>query len=258
MELTWLGSAGFQVKTGETVFFIDPYLSRNPSASPRQALKPSDLPDPEQVFLSHGHFDHILDIPDIAGRSSATVFCDQVAGATLTADGLPQTQLHLVSMDGQQFNFKNYRAEAYFSRHVKFDIPLLLGTLAKINVRFFSLLPLIKKYPPGQVLSWRFEIEGKTVHHFGSGGSTPEELAKFSKMKTDVLLIPLQGHTRICDIALDYVKYFSPEVVIPHHQDDFYPPVSKMVDIKPFIEGVRQRHPDTEVRELQLNETIQL
>ena len=65
MELTWLGTAGFQIKTGTHVLLIDPYLSRNGAARPRQTMVPSDLYGADRIFVSHGHFDHIFGIPAV-------------------------------------------------------------------------------------------------------------------------------------------------------------------------------------------------
>ncbi|MBW2336650.1 MAG: hypothetical protein JRF47_07820 [Deltaproteobacteria bacterium] len=45
-------------------------------------------------------------------------------------------------------------------------------------------------------------------------------------------------------------------MVIPHHQDDFFPPISTYVDIRPFIKGVKRTCPDTTIRIMQINETI--
>jgi L-ascorbate metabolism protein UlaG (beta-lactamase superfamily) len=258
MELTWWGSAGFRVVTGDQVFLIDPYLSRNAAARPVQPLSPTDVTDGAQIFLSHGHFDHAYDVPAIASRTGAAVYCSSVAGETLVRQGVDPAQVHAVSADGQAFDFGGYQAQAFFSQHVRFDRLLMARTLARIHVRIFRYLPLLRDYPAGQVLSWRFAIEGQIVHDFGSGGSSPEELAQFARHPTDVLLVPLQGHTRICDIALNYVRVLRPRLVIPHHQDDFYPPISEAVDIALLVEGVRRDCSDTEVRVLALNETITL
>ena len=96
------------------------------------------------------------------------------------------------------------------------------------------------------------------LHHFGSGGSTPEELDRLAKLPVDVLLAPLQGHTHICRIAAEYVRALRPRLVIPHHQDDFYPPISQQVDVGPFVDLVRRDCPETEVRIMAMNETIEL
>ncbi len=256
MEITWWGTAGFQIKTGEQVFLIDPYLSRNATARPQQPLVPSGIPRADRIFVSHGHFDHIFDIPAIASQTDCTVHCCPVAANTLKQNGLKSDQIQEVPADDYTVTFEGYRARAFFSQHVKFDRWLLIKTLARINLRIPRYLPLMKEYPVGQVLSWQFEIDGQVLQHFGSGGSTPEELERLSHQKIDILFVPLQGHTRICDIALRYVQTLKPRMVIPHHQDDFFPPISTYVDIRPFIKGVTRTCPDTEIRIMQINKTI--
>ena len=108
------------------------------------------------------------------------------------------------------------------------------------------------------MLSWRLNVEGKSIHHFGSAGSTSDELAGLSRRLTDILLVPLQGHSAISQIAYQYVEALHPKVVIPHHQDSFFPPISIMVDPQPLADMVKQTHPDTEIKILQINETVAL
>jgi L-ascorbate metabolism protein UlaG (beta-lactamase superfamily) len=256
MELTWWGTAGFQFKTGNQVFLIDPYLSRNATARPKQALVPSAISRADQIFVSHGHFDHILDIPAIAAQTDCKVYCCPVAAKTLIQKGLKTDQIQEISEDDTTVTFEGYRARASFSQHVEFDRWLLVKSLSRINLRIPRYLPLMKEYPVGQVLSWQFELEGQVLQHFGSAGSTPDELNRIGRQKIDILFVPLQGHTRICDIALRYVQAIKPRMVIPHHQDDFFPPISTYVDILPFIKEVKRTCPDTAIRIIQINETI--
>ncbi len=258
MELTWWGTAGFRIETAGAVFLIDPYLSRNARARPSQPLAPTDVVDGEHIFVSHGHFDHILDIPVIAARTGAKVYADPTAARTMIRAGLDPSQVVEVKSDGQAFELPGFKAQAFFSEHVKFDRLLVIKTLLRANLRLPSCLALAKAFPAGQVLSWRFTVDDRVVHHFGSGGSPPEELTRLARRPTDVLLVPLQGHTKICDIALDYVRALRPKLVIPHHQDDFYPPISRMVDIEPFVEGVRREFPDIEVQTPVMNEPMVL
>jgi L-ascorbate metabolism protein UlaG (beta-lactamase superfamily) len=259
MKLRWLGTAGFQVDTGNNVFLIDPYLSRNPLATPAQNLKPADIAGAGQIFISHGHFDHLFDVPDLIRQGQAGVYCSEIAAASLVREGVDSHRIKPVSTDGYEVDFGDYQARAFFSRHVKFDIPLVVRTLLRVGAGGYRRISTISKaYPPGQVLSWRFTFNGYTMHHFGSGGSTPEELARVAALPLDLLLVPLQGHTHICDIAFEYVRLLKPRMVIPHHQDDFYPPLSVMVDIEPFVRKVKAQCPDTEVRVMDMNETINL
>lgn len=239
LELTWWGTSGFRVAGPGGVFLIDPFLSRNPSARPVLDLKPGQVQEADQIFISHGQFDHLLDVPAIAGQTKARVYCDPTPAQTLIREGLPASGITRVEEGRGVLDLGWYRAKARSSCHVRFDLPLVLKTLIRVNRRFFSLLPLVRDYPAGRVLSWRFETGGLVLRHFGSAGSGPEELADLAEEKIDVLLLPLQGHSRICRIALEYVRILKPGLVIPHHWDDFYPPLSQLVDIRPFLEGIR-------------------
>jgi L-ascorbate metabolism protein UlaG (beta-lactamase superfamily) len=253
VELTWFGTAGFRIKTDKHTILIDPYFSRNEKAFPRQPLKPSDIQDGEMIFISHGHFDHIYDVPTISSNIGASVYCGKGIGETLIRNGMERGQIHEVNFDGENFDFNGIQAQAFFSQHVKFDRWLIFKTLARINFRLLRYLPVIREYPEGQVLSWRLIVEGKTIHHFGSAGSTFEELARIGSQPTDILLVPLQGHSDIIQIAHKYVTALQPKVVIPNHQDDFFPPISTMVDPQPFAELVKQTNPDTEIKILEIN-----
>jgi L-ascorbate metabolism protein UlaG (beta-lactamase superfamily) len=251
MELTWWGTASFRLETRDETILIDPYLSRSPDSRPVISMKPEDVEKADRILITHGHFDHIMDIPIIASRTGAIIYSDPVAGETMIDNGLDPAQWRSVTEDGQLFDFGAVEAKAFHSKHVKFDRLLLLKMLLRSNYRLFGIYKdVLKGYPPGQVLSWRLTVEGKTLHLFGSGGAGSDELERDEFRPTDVLLVPLQGHTDICNIALKYVKAIRPAIVIPHHQDNFYPPISTMVDIEPFLEGVRRECPDTEIKVL--------
>jgi len=256
--LTWWGTAGFRIKTGKNVFLIDPYLSRNSDAQPKQYLTPQDIREGELIFLTHGHFDHLMDVPIIVSKTGAKVFCSSDAGTTLLEKGTPADKIHEIKTDGHELKFSEFEAQAFFSEHVIFDRALLTSTLWRAKFKIFKHLKLFTEYPAGQVLSWRFKMEDHIIHFFGSGGSPADEMEKLSSRKTDILLIPLQGHSDICNIALEYVHVMQPTVVIPHHQDNFYPPISQPIDISPFIKGVKRECPQTEVMTMEINETIVL
>ena len=258
MKLQWLGTAGFKVEAGDNVFLIDPYLTRNEQARPAQSMRPAELSGAGQVFITHGHFDHLFDIPAIMSQGKSNVYCSEEAAATLARQGADSSRITAVKVDRYSADFGGYTAQAFFSRHVKFDIPLVARALWRIGTGYRRLSAVHSSYPPGQVMSWRFTIGGYTIHHFGSAGSLPEELQRLAAGPTDLLLVPLQGHTHICDIALEYVRVLKPRLVIPHHQDDFYPPISTCVDIAPFVAQVKKHCPGTGVRVMDFNEVITL
>jgi L-ascorbate metabolism protein UlaG (beta-lactamase superfamily) len=256
MELTWFGTAGFKIKTDTCTILIDPYFSRNGKALPKQSLKPSDIQDGDVILISHGHFDHIYDVPTVAANTGAKVYCGKGIAKTLIRKGMESGQIHEVNSDGENFSLNGIQAQAFFSRHVKFDRWLIFKTLVRVNFQLPRYLPLMREYPEGQVLSWRLNVEGKAIHHFGSAGSTSDELARLSSRSTDILLVPLQGHSAITRIAHKYVEALQPDVVVPHHQDSFFPPISVLVDPQPFADMVKQTRPDAEIKILEINETV--
>ena len=236
MKIQWLGTAGFKFESGGSVILIDPYLSRNPGARPVQSLEPKDLGPVSHILISHGHFDHLMDIPQIARATGATVCCSPDAAGTLLNSGLGRHQIRAVEKDGWRETAGAFAFQAFYSDHVRFDLRLVARTLARVGRRLPRIFPLFKQYPCGQVLGWRIEVGGRAVHFFGSGGATAQELSRLrEKGSIDLLLVPLQGHSRICDIGLNMVRQLEPAMVMPHHHDDFYPPLSQAVDIRPFL-----------------------
>ncbi|MBN1978829.1 MAG: MBL fold metallo-hydrolase [Anaerolineae bacterium] len=264
MLVTWYGTAGFRIETGGHVFLLDPHLSRSAGARPKLPFGLEDVGKAREIFLSHGHFDHAADVPHIARRTGARVYCSTVAAEALRRQGVPGAQL-VAARDGDGFDFGVYRAQCFHSAHARFDLSLIARTLVRalpsvlFDMRLFSLL---RHWPQGQVLSWRFALaaEGdRVVHHFGSAGCTEDELARLADLSApDVLMFPLQGHTRICVVAARVVERLNPRVVIPHHHDDFYPPISQAVDIAPFVRAVGELSPPVRVVELPVCETVEI
>lgn len=240
------------------MLLIDPYLTRNAQARPALDLRPSDLNQAHAIFLSHGHFDHAYDVPEIAARTGAWVYCGNGVDRALRQRGVDRKRLEVINRDGQEYVLPELEARAFFSRHVRFNAALVLRTVARCGRDIFPLLRLSRAYPRGQVLAWRFRMEGKLVLHFGSAGATAEELARLAQEPVDLLLTPLQGNSRITDICYDQVAALRPRTVIMHHHDDFYPPLSSWVDPAPLLERVARELPGIRVIVPELNQPLTL
>ncbi len=138
--------------------------------------------------------------------------------------------------------------------HVTFDIGLVLTTLWRCRTELTRLARLgTHRYPTGEVLGWLVEAEGKTVLHLGSACMdwVPDR-------RVDVFMVPVQGRTDICAVAAGLVDRVRPAAVVPHHHDDFYPPLSRSIDLEPFLALMRERHPGVAVRVPAINRLEEL
>jgi len=252
MRLRWLGTAGLELQSGDTTILIDPDLTRNPQATPQQPLEPSDFMHAEAVFITHGHFDHTHDLPAVVAASGADVHASASVCKALIKRGMPAGKLKEMQ-EGESVEIGPFKATAIPACHVHFDTPLILATLKRC-LRIFPKLVKMgpPKFPTGEVLGWLLEVEGKKLFDLGSACMRwePEE-------GIDIFLVPVQGRTNICEVAADLVRKVKPETVIPHHFDDFYPPLSQTVDLKPLIDEVSRMDSDIEVSVPSINQWME-
>ncbi len=253
MRLRWLGTAGFEILSGPHSPLIDPYFTRNPRSDPVQKLSPGDFPGAEAVLLTHGHFDHAYDVPAIVEVTGALVYASPLVCQSLAAHGVPWTKLR-PQWGGESFEVGPFRVTAVPARHVTFDIPLMLSTARRCLTCLGELAGVsTTKYPCGQVLGWYIEVEGKKLFHMGSA-CLPWDL----NAEVDVFLVPVQGRTDICEVAADLVRRVRPSIIIPHHHDDFFPPLSRFIDLGDFEAELRRRGVQAQVRVPAINELIEL
>lgn len=231
MRLRWLGTAGFDITSSQDRILIDPYLSRNLKAFPFQPLKPRQFESVDAIFLTHGHFDHALDVPEIARLSGAKVYASRETCKRLQGSGVEPSQLEPLS-DNACFEVGAFKVKAIPSEHVDFDLTLVVKTLLRSLPHLPSVLKLGSHYPVGEVFAFLIEVEGKRLLHMGSAYMSRELLDEGA---IDLFLVPVQGRSDITRLAAQIVAELRPRYVIPHHHDDFYPPLSQTIDLQPFI-----------------------
>lgn len=83
INITWLGHSAFKLEADGHTILIDPFLTGNPLA----AAKPEEL-NPEIIFLSHAHGDHLGDTVEIAKRTGALVVTNFEVGEWLKKQGV--------------------------------------------------------------------------------------------------------------------------------------------------------------------------
>ena len=87
VEVLWLGHSTFRItsSTGK-VIVIDPFLKKNPRAPAKykdlKAFGKVDL-----ILVTHGHHDHIMDLPELAKLTGATVVANHELARNLVSLG---------------------------------------------------------------------------------------------------------------------------------------------------------------------------
>lgn len=87
MEVTYFGHSCFQVTINNKKILFDPYIKDNPLA------KNIDINSikPDYILLSHGHFDHVADVIEIAKNSGAKVVANWEIAQWLNKNGVENT-----------------------------------------------------------------------------------------------------------------------------------------------------------------------
>ena len=249
MDLTWLGTAGFIVKGDGSEIVFDPFLSRGKGEPSPFNVK--SFQNSQAIFVGHGHFDHTFDIPEIAANTDLKIFAPGLTGQILKMRGVSSSRL--IHTQNKEVLFKSLKMRAFHSSHVRFDLPLVLSTGKRCGVKgCLHACHLGLAYPKGLVQTYLFEIQGKKILFMSSAGASDKELLIYKKLEVDYFLAPLQGHSSIQDIAAKQTAIIQPKVVIPHHHDDFYPPLSQNISVSVFREKLKERNFRGDVLEIPL------
>ena len=88
VEVLWLGHSTFRItSTTGKVIVIDPFLKKNPR-TPSKYKDLAALGKVDLILATHGHNDHIADLPELATLTGATVVANYELAGTLVALGL--------------------------------------------------------------------------------------------------------------------------------------------------------------------------
>ena len=72
-KITWLSHASWMIETAGHRVLLDPFFTDNPAAE----VSASDFTENvSHLLVSHGHFDHITDVAEIAKRCGSTVIAN--------------------------------------------------------------------------------------------------------------------------------------------------------------------------------------
>lgn len=243
MKLSWYGTASLILEEAGVRMAFDPFGGIAPGELKNP---PEQLPYEEQfrnvnrVYVTHGHFDHLIHLPRLYGGTDIPIYCTEAPEHTLLRHGMQPYQLRRIG-PGYEETVGPFRVRAFHSRHCRFDLPQLKKTVRSPD--FFrdmehlnALLKADVTYPElGQILLYQVEAGGKRVQILGSMNLAPQEDYPTG---AEALVLPLQGRSDQDTYALELVRRLKPGAVYLDHYDNSFPPITGAVDPGGFVDNV--------------------
>ncbi|MEV6260729.1 MBL fold metallo-hydrolase [Streptomyces sp. NPDC051784] len=251
VRLRWLGVSGWEIVIGRgddtRSILFDPYLSRMPFTDARGVAGPG-IPlrldheaveevasrhltgAPELILVSHGHFDHVADVPQLLARpdwrqSRVRVLCDMTVSHLLDAMGTPARRLGDVVpvAGGDHLQFDGYAVEVFRGLHSR-----------RPDYGYFApghrLAPpsppsVLGDFVEGNTLAYQVSVEGgPSILLMGASNFAERELAG---IRPDVAAVPMTTTGAVHRYPARLLAATGhPRVLIPCHHDDMLTPLT--------------------------------
>jgi L-ascorbate metabolism protein UlaG (beta-lactamase superfamily) len=264
LQLQWLGTAGFRLGYAGFELLIDPYVTRSSSGEVfgRRPLQPDEQLIAEHVLaadavlVGHTHFDHALDVPSLSRRTGCPVYGSGSLCRLMAVCGLADRAVEVEC--GEVYQLGPFEVTFVESLHSK----LLLGLKVPSAGEFTCSQPdrlSGREYRCGAVYGIHIAVAGATFYHLGSANLIEERI---HHRDIDTLLIGISGRGFTRDFTARALRTLSPRVVLPHHYDAFFRPLSREmefafnVNFGGFVEEVRAVSGDIAIRTLDLLQTV--
>jgi L-ascorbate metabolism protein UlaG (beta-lactamase superfamily) len=213
IEVLWLGHATFRLtSTAGKVIVIDPFLKNNPRAPAKykdlKALGKVDL-----IVITHGHQDHVSDLPELARINGAPVV------------GIHELVLNLVSLgllDGSKAIPMNKGGTVSpLGPGIKVHmVPAEHSSGLDLNAVKPELSKEVRWIAGGQAVGFVIEFEnGYKVYHTGDTDVFGDMALIGRFLRPDLALVEIGGHFGMDPEGAAYAmrELVKPKVVIPMH-----------------------------------------
>lgn len=274
VTLTYFGTAGWQITDGRSFILIDPYVSRinGPpppgggsghalSADNRRAygwsdVAVSDLAAIEShiqradfILVTHTHYDHVLDVPQIALKTHAIVIGTESTENVMRAYAVPEDQLVTVR-GGEDYQFPGFSLKVIPSIHSALDHKHYFSS-STTPAGLKAPLTLEQIHPEGGTLAYLIRIQGHKVLAFGGNNYIERELVG---LEPDTVLVGAgASRNEIYDYCGRLMRALhNPPLVLPTHWDNFLAPYNTSQQpaldaLKSFVEEIHTASPNTQV-----------
>ncbi len=219
VEVLWLGHATVRITSVEgKVIVIDPFLKKNPTV-PAKYRNLDELGPVDLILVTHGHFDHARDLPELAKLTGAKVVGIWEYVLNLVALGFLDGEKVLTPSTGGTITplgkgIKISMVPADHSASIDLEI---LG-IKKADHESSKFLP------GGMAVGYVIELEnGFTIYHAGDTGVFGDMSLIHEFYKPDLAMVPIGGYFTMDPKQAAYAlkNLIKPKQVIPIHYGTF-------------------------------------
>ncbi len=242
LKLRWLGTSCFQMVLPDDIhILLDPHLDH----STYSTITSDQIDRCDYLFLTHGHWDHVLDVGKLADRMKPPIFCNQTTAAAIVKhQQVDEALIHYISA-GNVIEEVGFQVEVLPGVHVNAvreykrqtgrdlpdekDVPDPLERLKTITSvlrgsdQFPEEYPLWHKiYAGGEQLN--FIIQGADSQRIYVAGTypDPEIIATAETARASITLLQCMSAGKLAGIeqeTADLALASGCRTVIPQHHD---------------------------------------
>lgn len=213
VELHWYGQAAFKITTpGGKVIVIDPFITKNPK-TPDDQKDLAKVGKVDLILVTHGHFDHIADVAELARITGAKVAMNADMGHTFgTLNIVPYKQLVRFNKSGP-------------IQPIGDDITVtMVHAEHSSNVVHTDADGNKSVHPGGEPSGYIIKLEdGYTIYHAGDTGVFSDMAFIGEYYKPNLALLPIGGHFTMdpAHAAFAVKNLLKVKTVMPMHYGTF-------------------------------------
>lgn len=231
IRITYLGVNGYQFETAGHALLADPYFSRVGLGA--AVFDQPIAPSPERIeegfkhlqaradaiLVTHAHFDHLLDVPELLRRTGARLCSGPTAVALAQSLGTPPRRCVTVQ-PGSVKRIGPWTIRVFAAQHDRLFGSVPFPGKARAPVKA-PVKP--SDWVTGEPLAFVIEAAGKRIYLDAGGlpGAPPDPAV--GKVDLAILGVALSDSRQRFPAT---VRRLHPRYVLASHQDDFFQPFS--------------------------------
>lgn len=230
----WHGTASVELISDCGRILFDPFVPLKGSLVP---VTIEDFDGFTDIFVTHGHFDHITSLPEIVRRNPKTlIHCTKAPYRTLVRKGVDRKNLHLLHY-GDTLKVNGFQLSVLHGRHAilpKATLKHLVYILkhpAKGNIPFILRENRVA-VENDETVFYKIEANEKTICLMGSMNLRDE--VEYP-VEANLLILPYNGWEDNFAPAVKVIERLKPKRVLLDHYDDTFPPLTMPLDLEPIL-----------------------